>query len=308
MTNRVPAFLLEKPSQAFPPRKEGRLRIPFIERSVHLLTSVIKTGYVQWETSSADRFFQKTDARVKVLFLIFFVVIVSLKKELLPEVLTGAFVFSLVVASGLNLFAFYRRVLFFAFLFGFLITLPSAFNIVTGGNIVFHLFHLSKPHTFWIYRIPAEIGITKEGIYGVAMVTSRVANSLALSFLVLYTTQFSEIIKALKILRVPDGLLMIITLAYKYVFAFAKTVEDMHLAKKSRLAGRISDDDARKWISGRITVMFRKTRVRSEEIYKAMQARGFSGDVRIYGGASLRTRDWTEGIAFLTIGVLLLWM
>jgi cobalt/nickel transport system permease protein len=308
MGNRVPAFLLEKPSPAAPPRGKGKLRMPFIDGGIHRLASVIKTGYVQWETSSADHFFQRTDARIKLLFLLFYVLIASLKKDLMPEVLIGAFVFMLVLASRLNVFTFYKRVLFFGFIFGFLVALPSAFNVVTGGEIILPVFHLARSHSFWIYRIPAEIGITREGMYVVAMLTSRVANSVALSFFVLYTTPFPEIIKALKVLRVPDALLMIITLAYKYIFTFAKTAEDMHLAKKSRLAGSVSDAEARRWIAGRIAVIFKKSRLRSEEIFKAMQARGFSGDVRIYGGGMLRRRDWATGFVFLAAGVLFLWM
>lgn len=308
MGNKVPAFLLEKPSNALPQRGKGRLTIPFIQRSIERLASVIKTGYIQWETSSADNYFQRTDARVKVLFLLFYVLIVSLKKDLLPEVLLGAFVFMLVLVSRLNLISFYRRVLFFAFIFGLLVTLPSAFNVVTEGKIILPVLHLSGPHRFWIYRIPAEIGITGEGMYAVALVTSRVANSLALSFFVLFTTPFPDIIKALKVLKVPDALLMVITLAFKYIFTFAKTIEDIHLAKKSRLVGGISDAEARRWVAGRIGVIFRKSQLRSEEIYKAIRARGFSGDVRIYGGGRLSRRDWATGMALFAVGFLFLWL
>jgi cobalt/nickel transport system permease protein len=308
MTNKVPSFLLDKPSPAPSFQGKGKLRVPFIERGIRHLASVISTGYVQWETSSEDHFFQRTDARIKVLFLVFYVFVVSVKRDILPEVLIGASVFILVLTSRLNVFTFYKRVLSLGFVFGFLIALPSAFNVVTRGEVILPVLHLSGPGNLWIYRIPPEVGVTKEGLYVVGMLTSRVVNSLSLSFFVLYTTPFPEIMKALKVLRVPDGFLMIVTLAYKYMFTLAKTVEDMHLAKKSRLTGRVSDAEARRWIVGRIAVMFRKSQQRSEEIFKAMQARGFSGDVRIYGGGRLYRRDWVTGFAFFTAGILFLWM
>lgn len=140
------------------------------------------------------------------------------------------------------------------------------------------------------------------------MLTSRVMNSLALSFFVLYTTPFPEIIKALKVLKIPDGFLMIITLSYKYMFIFAKTVEDMHLAKKSRLAGQVSNAEARRWIAGRLAFIFKKTRLRCEEIFKAMLGRGFSDNIKIYGVRKLHARDWVTGITFFFVGVLFLWM
>ncbi|PIV65967.1 MAG: cobalt ECF transporter T component CbiQ [Nitrospirae bacterium CG_4_10_14_3_um_filter_44_29] len=308
MKSKVPSFLLERhPSDSFN-RGKGGLKMPFIEKGIHHVADVIKTGYVQWETASKDDFFQKIDARIKVLSLLFYIIIVSLKKDILPEVLVGVFVFILTMIARLNILSLYKRVLFFSFIFGFLIALPSAFNVITKGEIIFPILHLSKTYRFWIYHIPSEIGITREGIDGVMMLTSRVMNSLSLSFFVLYTTPFPEIIKALKVLKVPDGFLIIVTLSYKYIFIFAKTVEDMHLAKKSRSAGQVSDAEARSWIAGRVAFMFKKTRLRCEEIFKAMLGRGFSDNIKIYGVSKLHARDWFTGAIFFLVGVIFLWM
>lgn len=237
MKNKIPSFLLEKQSSVPPAGDNRKLRIPFIEHGIHRLAFVIKTGHVQWESASTDKFFQRVDARIKVLFLIYYAVIISLKRDIASEVMIGVFIFILALAARLNLAALYKRVFFFGFVFGFLVALPSAFNVVTRGEIIFPLIRLAGPHDFWIYRIPSKIGITREGVYGVAILTSRVMNSLALSFFVVYTTSFPEIIKALKMLKMPDSVLMIITLSYKYVFTFAKTVEDMHFAKKAGWPG-----------------------------------------------------------------------
>jgi len=299
---------LAKPASCDYRQGQGKIKTSFLEKGIHHLADIIKTGYVQGETAALDNFFQKIDARIKVLFLLAFVIIVSLKKDILSEFLIGIFVALLVIISRLNLFSFYRRVLFLGFIFGFLISLPSACNVITRGEIILPILQLSKPYSFWIYRIPAEIGITREGMYGVAMLTLRVTNSLALSFFVLYTTTFPDIVKALKILRIADGFLMIITLSYKYIFIFARTVEDMHLAKKSRLAGQVSNAEARRWIAGRIAFIFKKTQLRCEEIFKAMLGRGFSESVRIYGVGKLQPRDWAVSVVFSLMGVLFLWI
>ena len=308
MKNNVPPFLLAKPASYDYRQGQGKIKTTFLEKGIYHFADIIKTGYVQGETAALDNFFQKIDARIKVLFLLAFVIIVSLKKDILSEFLIGIFVALLVIISRLNLLSFYRRVLFLGFIFGFLISLPSACNVITRGEIILPILQLSKPYSFWIYRIPAEIGITREGMYGVAMLTLRVTNSLALSFFVLYTTTFPDIVKALKILRIADGFLMIITLSYKYIFIFARTVEDMHLAKKSRLAGQVSNAEARRWIAGRIAFIFKKTQLRCEEIFKAMLGRGFSEHVRIYGVGKLQPRDWAVSVVFSLMGVLFLWI
>lgn len=306
MGKKIPPFLLERPPSNSFNRDKGALKTPFIEKGIHHLADVIKTGYIQWETASKDAFFQRIDARIKVLFLLFYMIIVSLKKDILSEALIGAFVFILTVISRLNIVIFYKRVLFWGFIFGFLMALPSALNVITRGEIIFPILHLPKPYGYWIYQIPEQIGVTREGIYGVIMLTLRVMNSLALSFFVLYTTPFSEVIRALKVLKVPDTILMIVTLSYKYIFIFAKTVEDMHLAKKSRTVGQVSDTEGRRWVAGRIAFMVKKTRLRCEEIFKAMLSRGFADTIRIYGFRKLPSRDWSVGIALFLMGILLL--
>ena len=308
MTNKIPSFLLEKPSPQPSARSEEVLKIPFIEKGIHHLADVIKTGYVQWEAASKDNFLQKIDARVKVLFLVFYVVIVSLKREIAVQAIIAVFVFILALMSRLNIIALYKRVLFWGFIFGFLIALPSALNVITPGEILLPLLGLSKDYHLWIYQIPKEIGITKQGVDGVLMLTSRVMNSLALSLLVSYTTPFSEIVRALSMLKVPDSFLIIVTLSYKYIFIFAKTAEDMHLAKKSRLARHVNNAEVRRWIAGRFAFLFKKTQLRCEEIFKAMVGRGFSDNIRLHGFRSLNLRDWSTGIALCLIGALLLWI
>ncbi len=282
------------------------MKTPIIEKGIHHVSCLIKTGYVQWEFSSQKGLFQKLDGRVKVLFLLFFIIIVSLKRELTSEIYIGILVFVLALLSRLSITTLYKRILFLGILFGFLIALPSAFNVITRGEIIVPIAKLSRPHHFWIYQIPAEIGITREGIYGVATLTLRVINSLSLSFLVLYTTSFAEIIRAFKILRVPDSFLLIIALTYKYIFIFSKTVEDMFLAKKSRMIREARETREREWIAGRLAFLFKKTRLRCEEVFNAMMARGFSDTVRLYGFRKMRAADWLAGVFLFSIGLLFL--
>jgi cobalt ECF transporter T component CbiQ len=306
MKNKIPSFLTEQQSSAPFVRAGGNTRMTFLEKGIHQLTDVIKSGYIQWDTASMDGFFQRLDARIKVIFLVMFIIIVSLKKEIVPEIVLAGFVFILALMSRLNIISFYKRIFFLGFLFGFLIALPSAFNIITGGEIVLPLLQFSRDYHFWIYHIPSEIGITREGLNVVAMLSLRVVNSLSLSFLVLYTTPFPDIIKALKVLKVPDGFLMVISLCYKYIFIFAKTVEDMHLAKKSRLVRHVDNDDARSWAVGRIGFIFRKTRIRCEEIFKAMLAKGFTEDIKLYDARKLSSYDLMTGGVLSLIGVIFL--
>ncbi|MBA4390741.1 MAG: hypothetical protein C0399_07370 [Syntrophus sp. (in: bacteria)] len=303
MKSNIPSFLLSKPQQHETGASGEASRTSFIDHGIERFAAFIRTTYTQWETADRDGLFQRLDARIKVLFLLFFIVIVSVKKTLMPEAAIGVFIFILAVLSRLSLIAFYGRVFFFGFIFGFLIALPSCLNIITKGEVVIPIVHLSKAYRFWIYQIPETIGITRQGIEGVAQLTLRVINSLSLSFLIIYTTRFSEIVRALKGLRVPDTFLMIITLSYKYIFIFAKIIEDIHLAKKSRIV-EVDAAETRVWVAGRMASLLRKTRSRCEEVFNAMLARGFSGDVVLYTHGKMGTKDFMAGSLLFIAGLL----
>lgn len=305
MKNDIPVFLLSKPHQHTAKMTGEVSRTPFIDKGIDRFAALIKTTYLQWETAGRNGLFQRLDARVKVLFLLFFIIIVSLKQTFIPEAAIGVFVFFLAAFSRLNLVSFYGRIFFFGFVFGFLVALPSCLNIIAKGEVIIPIVRLSKAYRFWIYHIPETIGITRQGIEGVAQLTLRVVNSLSLSFLIIYTTPFPEIIKALKSLRVPDTFLMVITLSYKYVLIFARIAEDIHLAKKSKVVDT-NAAEARDWVAGRMAFLFRKTRTRCEEVYDAMLARGFSGDIVLYSHKKMSGKDLAVGSLLLGAGFLLL--
>jgi energy-coupling factor transporter transmembrane protein EcfT len=159
-----------------------------------------------------------------------------------------------------------------------------------------------------MYHIPQVIGITDSGLSLVSLLTLRVLNSLSVSFLILYTTPFAEIVKALKVFRVPDTFLIIISMTYKYIFTFAHIVSDMYLAKKARLACGNGRKEAREWIVGRIAYVFKKTQIECEEVFKAMNARGFSGEIRLYHYRKVTGREWATGLCLLAAVMALLIM
>jgi len=71
---------------------------------------------------------------------------------------------------------------------------------------------------------------------------------------------------------------------------------------------QVANAEARGWIAGRIALIFRRTQLRCEEIFKAMLSRGFSEKISIYEGRKLKARDWAVSVAFLLSGALFLWV
>jgi cobalt/nickel transport system permease protein len=282
--------------------------VTFIDASIRQIARVVKTSYVQWETAEKNGLFQRIDPRVKLVFLLYFIVIVSLLKTVQVQLALAAFVLLLALFSRLDVVRLYARVIVFTFFFGFLVALPSALNIVTPGATLLPVMSFEHAHGFWIYTVPREIVFTREGALGVAMLTLRVANSLALSLLVIHTTPFFELVRSLKVLRVPDTLLMIIVLSYKYIFIFSRTVEDIYLAMKARLVGRTSSARVRGLVAGRIFFIFNRSRMRYEETCRAMTARAFSGEVAVTALRRLSATDAATGLALAACGIFFLFL
>ena len=278
----------------------------FIDKSIQKIAGVIQSDYVRWETAEKKGLFQGLDPRIKIVFMIYYIALISLMKSVYAEMAMSFFIMALILLSRLNFIYLYRRIIGFAFLFGFLIAAPSAFNVITRGDIIIPLINLAAPRSFWIYSIPREIGLTREGCLGVAMLTLRVMNSVGISLLVMHTTPFFEIIRALKVVRVPGTLLMVIILSYKFIFIFSKTVEEIYLAMKSRLLGPVDTATLRELIAGRIYFLFKKSQMRYEETCLAMQARGFAGEVMLYSFRRLSARDAAAGLVLAAAGASLM--
>jgi cobalt ECF transporter T component CbiQ len=283
-------------------------RRPFVDGALHRIGSVIAATYVQWESASRKGLLQAVDGRVKLVCMLFLVVVATLANKLAPAVLLSVLLFLLALLSRLDLRSFYRRVGLLAFFFGFLVGLPAALNVVTEGRMLFTLVTFRQPPSFLLFSFPQTIGITAEGVRVVARLTLRVMNCLSVSFLVLYTTPLPQIIRSLKVFRVPDTLLVVLVLTYKYVFIFSTTLEDMYFAIKSRLAGPLKVQQTGNWTASRIVLLFRRTQRRCEDLFSAMVSRGLTGDIVLPASRSLKAADLFAGLCLLALGGLVLWI
>jgi len=298
MKDQIPSFLLVSETRPLPLKHQRiRQQLPFIDRTLRKVSLFIKTGYLQSETSSSKGLLQKIDARIKILFLVCFIIQINILQQIPAQLYIAGFLLSLCILSCLKVIDIYNKILILSFFFGFLVLAPASLNVVTNGKIILTIFHFQETKQFWIYHIPADIGITKEGALVVAKLYVKVVNSLTLTFLILYTTPFNEIIKALKVFKIPDMFLLIITMTYKFIFILAHTVQETYFALKLRWWKKVKNSEADKIIAGRIVYIFRKSWNRYEEVYGAMIARGFSGHVNFCYLRKIRTTD----ICFLAL-------
>lgn len=253
----------------------GRLKTSFIDKGMHALV-LLENLLTE---PPAEGILRKLDPVIKLISAFLFLIAVSIIRSITFQLLISGCLLSIVILlTKINVTKFYKHILIIGFFFGFLLSFPSSFNFIVDGELALPILKLNKGYSLWIYHIPQVIGITHDGIERTALLSMRVINSVTITFLLLRTTYFDEIIKALMSLKVSSIFVTILMLTYRYIILFARFVEDFYLSKKARFLGRDEKYMIENWIGSRIHFLFRKTMSFSDEVSSAMKARLFVTD------------------------------
>jgi cobalt/nickel transport system permease protein len=295
----IPEFLLQKEKKKFE-NEAVKYKLSFIDKTMKNVASFITASFLQYHTSKKKGLLQFVDPRVKVFFMICFIVIINFTHNILGQFILFSIIFLFSILSRIKLVSLYKKAALVGFFFGFLVFVPACVNIFTEGRPFVTLFTFSKEHHWWIYTIPKEIYITREGILIVLKLTFKVMNSVTMVLLVTSTTTFEGIIKSLSYFKVPGIFLLTLTMSYKYIFVLSRTVEETYFSLKMRWWNRGSVIEAENLIAGRIGYLFQKSWERYELTYRSMIARGFDGSFNAYYFDKLKRIDYT----FIYINIL----
>jgi len=188
----------------------------------------------------------------------------------------------LAAASKLSLSFFVKRVWLFIPIFTGIIVLPATLNVITPGPIV-------VPLGSW-FGYP--LGLTSQGLTAAGLIVTRVATSISLVVLLTLTTPWAKLLAALRALFVPRMFILVLGMAYRYLFHLLTAVTDMYTARKARSVGR--DREAmtgRAFVASSAGALFGKAHALSEEVHMAMVARGYTGNPRTISTFRVRTLD-----------------
>lgn len=306
MENEIPAFLFKIPEDNFELTRVRKASLSFLDKTIISSARAIKSIYLQAENATKQNLIFIIHPHIKLVSLIYLAVIISIARNLDAQLLTTSLILVLYIIARLKISQVYRKIFLLAFIFGFIVVFPASLNIITPGKIVLNLITFNRPSHFWIYQIPQHIGFTLEGFQVVSLVFLRVFNSISLAMLIIYTTSFPSLIKSFRIIGVPDTFLMIISLAYKFIFILSRTIEETYFALKSRMLGNIRSSNIRKLIGGRIFFIFKKSMIIYENTYYAMVSRGYSGKVKLHSQYHFTIKDIIAIVIIVAFGILVI--
>jgi len=267
-------------------RKKGS----FVEKTLTGGAGLLRQVMFSEDVATRDGLLQRLDPRVKLASLLVLLVATAFVHNVV--VLVGVYAATLVLAaaSRLPVGFFVKRVWLFVPIFTGIVVLPATLSIVTPGDVVLHL---------WTWHGTAE-GFTAQGLTSAGLVVSRVATSISLVVLLTLTTPWVRLLAALRALGVPAMFILVIGMAYRYVFLLLGTVTDMYEARKARtVAAQAHDRGARQFLSASAGTLFGKAHHLSEEVHQAMVARGYRGNARTVQAFRITALDVVAGLVVL---------
>jgi cobalt/nickel transport system permease protein len=108
-------------------------------------------------------------------------------------------------------------------------------------------------------------------------------------------------LKALRVLGVPVLFVVILGIAYRYIFLLLGSTHDMLESRRSRTVGELPGRERRRLAAASVGALMSKTLEMSGDVYGAMLARGFRGEVYVLDDFKTTALDWIMLAVFVAL-------
>ncbi|MGA7567296.1 MAG: cobalt ECF transporter T component CbiQ [Terriglobales bacterium] len=268
-------------------------RHSFIGSTLHGFTTALSKALQSERAAAKPGLLQLLDPRVRVIGILALVVSVILCRRLAAIAAIFVIAVALAIASRVSLRSLAKRVWLVVLGFSGVIALPALF-VVPGKS----LWTVSALH----------LSVSIQGARAAALLVLRVETAATLTTVLVLSTPWTHILKALRSLHLPAEVVTMLAMTYRYVFLLIETANQMFESRQSRTVGVLSGAQRRKVTSRTAGVLLSKSIELSQEVYLAMLSRGFRGEVRLLTEFRLRARDYAGLTLFLFAGGLAVWI
>jgi cobalt ECF transporter T component CbiQ len=264
---------------------------PFIERTLAGFADALDHSGTAERLADQSGYLQSLDPRVKLVgsLLLIFAALCSRRLWVTASIFLVAV--ALAQLSRIPLRLLLRRVWLGVLFFTGCIALPAVFT--TPGLTIWQL-----PLLGW--------SMTSQGLYSAAHLLMRAETSATWVLLVVLCTSWTHVLKALRTLRVPVTAVVILGMTHRYIFLLLQLAREQFEARRSRLVGLLSARQRRKVAASSAGVLLDRSVQFSGEVYSAMQARGFRGEIYTLDDFQMNPRDWGALVLFVALATIAL--
>ncbi len=253
----------------------------FIERSIMGALSFLKESVFADEYALKKGLLQALDPRVKTVTFVLFIIQVLVTKSFFVLACLYGVCLLMVVASRIPVIFFLKRTWVFIPLFSLCIAIPAVFSVFTPGEALVSM------------RIGGvTLVVTRQGLYGALLFVGRVTASVSFAVLLSITTRHFELLRVLRIFRVPQVFVMTIGMCYRYVYLFVDVIENSYRALKSRAGVKIHHTRGQRLVTWNIASLWSRSYALNEDVYRAMLSRGYKGEPVVLQDFKTRVSDW----------------
>lgn len=189
---------------------------------------------------------------------------------------------ALAAASNVPVASFSRKVWASAGFFSVMLAAPAMTGWITPGQAIVGT---------------GAFSITVPGVLIATKLILRVVAGTGIGLLVMWTTRWSDLLGGLTAMRMPDIIVATLAMTQQQIVSLMRTVENIHLARESRMLGAGTASENRAWVVDRMAFVANRSFRTADEVYDAMLARGFSGDWPTLRRLRMTARDiaWFAG-------------
>ncbi len=263
----------------------------FLERNIKSLYAAMDRALYAETSASSGGLLQTIDPRVKVVGLFSLIAVAALSSRLSTIAAILILATLLAALSRISMGFLLGRVWLGAFLFTGSIALPALF--LTPGPAVL--------------RAPVGWVITAPGLTSAEYLILRVEASATLALLLVFTTPWMHVLKALRIFRAPVVFVVILGMTCRYILLLLESAHEMFESRKSRTVGALPGPERRRMAVSAAGLLLSRSFQLSGDVYLAMQSRGFRGDVYLLDDFQMKPRDWMALAAFATLATAAIW-
>lgn len=264
----------------------------FAEKLTRSLAQAMEHAAAAEALGTRGGLLQSLDPRAKLAAMAALVASTILTHSLATLAALFALALALAATSGLATAPALRHVWLSVLLFTGVIALPAL--MLVPGEPLWHL-----PLAGW--------PVTRQGLRSAAFLVGRAETSATLALLLIASTPWPHVLKALRSLGVPVVLVAVLGMTHRYIFLLLQSAQQMFEARRSRAATAMNAAQQRRLAFSAAGVLLGKSLQLASDVHLAMVARGYRGEVRLLDDFRTRPRDWAALAFAFALPVLIVW-
>ena len=253
----------------------------FAEKTIRSFFKVFQEYFYFEQWAQRSGLLQRLDPRAKLILALILLVTISILVK--PVLLLGLCLTLglLALLARVKLRVFLVQGWFLVLAYTAILAAPATLNWVTAGNPVLVLFQFSgAPHIGpWVF--PSTLAVTDNGLNTAILLVMRVGSSWFVTLLLLTTSSWKGLLRALRCLAVPEFLVFALSMTVRYIHLLLGIALDWYLARKSRTLRATRWRQDQDWLVAQVGTLFRRSHSLAESVYLSMVSRGFRGETRV---------------------------